>query len=138
MMVATRSTEECRASEISASEPMAIPTTSLATAMLPLARIEIAATEDFEAGEWAEVAIMSGGLAARPLTASDHPQMQSQLARRSKVCCELLRLKLTFPGCCAARSDALLIRVHSRQELGPGSAVHRCVLHSVRNTRACA
>ncbi len=44
-MVATRSTEECRASEISASEPIAMPTTNLAAAMPPLAKIEIAATD---------------------------------------------------------------------------------------------
>ena len=45
-MVATRSIALCSASEISARLPMAMPTTSLATAMPPLAKIEIAATED--------------------------------------------------------------------------------------------
>src|SRR3954468_4134677 len=45
MMVATRALEECSASEISASEPIAIPTANLAAAMPPLAKIEIAATE---------------------------------------------------------------------------------------------
>ncbi len=44
-MVATRSMVECSASEISASEPMAMPTTSFASAMPPLTKIEIAATE---------------------------------------------------------------------------------------------
>ena len=45
MVPATRSIEECRASEISASEPIAMPTANLAAAMPPLAKIEIAATE---------------------------------------------------------------------------------------------
>ena len=39
-----QSTELCSASEISASEPMAMPTTNLAAAMPALATIEIAAT----------------------------------------------------------------------------------------------
>ena len=43
-MVATTSTEECRASEISASEPIAMPTANFAAAMPALAKIEIAAT----------------------------------------------------------------------------------------------
>ena len=43
-MVATTSTELCRASETSASEPMRMPTTNLATAMAALAITEIAAT----------------------------------------------------------------------------------------------
>ena len=43
-MVATRSIEECRASEISARLPIAIPTANFAAAMPPLAKIEIAAT----------------------------------------------------------------------------------------------
>ncbi len=47
MTVATRSTDECRASEISANEPIAMPTTNFAAAMPALAKIEIAATEDF-------------------------------------------------------------------------------------------
>src|SRR5690349_19873471 len=84
MMVATRSIVECSASEISASEPMAMPTTSLAAAMPPLARIDIAATEDFEAGALAGMAVMGCGLAARGLTSSSHPQPQSLLARRSE------------------------------------------------------
>ena len=46
MTVATRSTEECSASEISARLPMAMPTTNLAAAMPALAKIEIAATRD--------------------------------------------------------------------------------------------
>src|SRR5581483_8703499 len=78
MMVATRSIEECRASEISASEPMAMPTTSFASAMLPLARIEIAATEVFWPVSW-ERAVMGGGLAAHRLTSSRHPQPESLL-----------------------------------------------------------
>ena len=45
-MVATTSTDEWRASEISARLPMATPTTNLATAMPALAKIEIAATRD--------------------------------------------------------------------------------------------
>jgi hypothetical protein len=45
-MVATTSTEECSASEISARLPIAAPTTNLATAMPALAKIEIAATRD--------------------------------------------------------------------------------------------
>jgi hypothetical protein len=45
-MVATTSTDECRASEISARLPMAMPTTNLATAMPALTKIEIAATRD--------------------------------------------------------------------------------------------
>src|SRR5262249_25311649 len=76
MMVATRSIEECSASEISANEPIAMPTTSFAAAMLPLAKIEIAATEVFLAGSWVR-AVMGGGLAAHPLTSSSHPQMQA-------------------------------------------------------------
>ena len=44
MTVATTSTEECRASEISASEPIAMPTANFAAAMPALAKIEIAAT----------------------------------------------------------------------------------------------
>ena len=43
-MVATTSTEECRASEISARVPIAMPTANLAAAMPALAKIEIAAT----------------------------------------------------------------------------------------------
>jgi hypothetical protein len=44
MMVATMSITLCKASEISASDPMAIPTASLAAAIAALAKIEIAAT----------------------------------------------------------------------------------------------
>ena len=44
MTVAITSTEECRASEISASEPIAMPTANFAAAMPALAKIEIAAT----------------------------------------------------------------------------------------------
>src|SRR5262245_66591610 len=76
MMVATRSIAECSASEISASEPMAMPTTSFAAAMLPLARIEIAATEVFLAGSWVR-AVMGGGLAGRRLTSSGHAHAQA-------------------------------------------------------------
>src|SRR6202008_1917546 len=47
MMVAMTSTEECSASEISASEPMMMPTTSFAAAMPALAKTEIAATRGF-------------------------------------------------------------------------------------------
>ena len=47
MTVATRSTEQCSASEISARLPMATPTTNLIAAMLALAKIEIAAARDF-------------------------------------------------------------------------------------------
>ena len=43
-MVATTSTEECSASEISARLPMAMPTANLVAAMPALAKIEIAAT----------------------------------------------------------------------------------------------
>ncbi|BCA02738.1 hypothetical protein BDS110ZK25_07610 [Bradyrhizobium diazoefficiens] len=68
-MVATRSTEECRASEISASEPIATPTTNFAAAMLPLAKIEMAATEVLLCWE-----VMAGDLAARRGTSSDDPQ----------------------------------------------------------------
>ena len=46
-VVATRSTEECSASETKARLPMASPTTNLAAAMPPLAKIEIAATRVF-------------------------------------------------------------------------------------------
>ncbi|MEY9430149.1 trehalose utilization protein [Bradyrhizobium ottawaense] len=59
MMVATRSIEECRASEISASEPIAMPTANLAAAMPPLAKMEIAATEVLLCWE-----VMAGDLAA--------------------------------------------------------------------------
>ncbi len=89
-MVATRSTEECRASEISASEPMAMPTTSLAAAMLPLARIEIAATEVLLAVGWVEVAVMRRRFSSpsvnikRPSTEAIATHSQEQ------VCCELL------------------------------------------------
>ena len=47
-MVATRSTELCSASEISARLPIATPTTNLIAAMLALAIIETAATLVFE------------------------------------------------------------------------------------------
>ena len=47
MTVATTSTEECKASEISARLPMAMPTANLAAAMPALAKIEIAATVVF-------------------------------------------------------------------------------------------
>ena len=43
-MVATMSITLCNASEIIASEPMAMPTASFAAAMAALAKIEIAAT----------------------------------------------------------------------------------------------
>src|SRR5689334_11921487 len=81
MMVAIRSIEECGASEISASEPMAMPTTSFASVMLPLARNEIAATEVFLPVSWVR-AVMGGGLAGRRLTSSSHPQ--SPIATRSQ------------------------------------------------------
>jgi hypothetical protein len=44
MMVATTSTEECSASETSASEPIRMPTMNFAAAMPAEAKIEIAAT----------------------------------------------------------------------------------------------
>src|SRR5438105_10844427 len=81
MMVATRSTEECRASEISASEPIATPTTNLAAAMPALAMIEIAATEDLTLG----VLLMRGGVAGRRLTLKHRSISQSPLIRRSDV-----------------------------------------------------
>ena len=57
--VAITSTEECRASEISASEPIAMPTANFAAAMPALAKIEIAATLVLmEEGN-----VMGGGLA---------------------------------------------------------------------------
>ena len=62
-MVATRSIEECSASEISARLPIAMPTTNLAAAMPPLAKIEIAATEVLLG--WDHGLLMGGGLAAR-------------------------------------------------------------------------
>ena len=46
MTVATTSTEECSASEISARLPMAMPTTNFAAAMAALAKTDIAATRD--------------------------------------------------------------------------------------------
>ena len=58
-MVAITSTEECRASEISASEPIAMPTANFATAMPALAKIEIAATLVL----MEEVLVMGGGVA---------------------------------------------------------------------------
>ena len=62
-MVAITSTEECSASEISASEPIAMPTANFAAAMLALAKIEIAATLVLmEAG-----LVMGGGLAGHRL-----------------------------------------------------------------------
>src|SRR6476659_3880028 len=67
MMVATRSIEECSASEISASEPIAMPTTNLAAAMPPLAKIEIAATVDLLV---CVVVLMGGGLAAEGFVAN--------------------------------------------------------------------
>ena len=45
-MVATTSTEECSASEISARLPMEMPTANFAAAIAALAKIEIAATRD--------------------------------------------------------------------------------------------
>src|SRR5882757_9771154 len=67
MTVATTSTDECNASEISARLPIRMPTTNLAIAMPALAKIEIAATDDLTV-LW--VALMSGGVAAQPLTSS--------------------------------------------------------------------
>ena len=83
-MVAITSTEECRASEISASEPIAMPTANFAAAMLALAKIEIAATLVLmEVG-----LVMGGGLAGH--------RVRSKLsgggatATHSQVrCCEL-------------------------------------------------
>jgi hypothetical protein len=61
MTVAITSTAECRASEISASEPIAMPTANFAAAMPALAKIEIAATLVLREG----VRLMGGGLAGR-------------------------------------------------------------------------
>src|SRR3954447_11262566 len=50
MMVAPTSTRLCRASEISARLPMAMPTANFAAAMAALAKMEIAATRDLIVG----------------------------------------------------------------------------------------
>src|SRR4029079_11107852 len=63
MTVATTSTDECSASEISAREPIAMPTANFATAMLALAKIEIAATLVL----MEEVPVMGGGLVGHRL-----------------------------------------------------------------------
>src|ERR1700681_2948573 len=81
MTVATRSTDECRASEISASEPIAMPTTNFAAAMPALAKIEIAATEDLT--EWG--LLMRGGVAGRGEGSKRGSETQSLLIRRSNV-----------------------------------------------------
>jgi hypothetical protein len=81
MTVATRSTDECRASEISASEPIAMPTTNLAAAMPALAKIEIAATEVLV--EW--VLLMRGGVAGECERSRRVSDAQSLLIRRSRV-----------------------------------------------------
>ena len=86
-LVATRSIEECNASEISASEPMAMPTTSFASARLPLARTEIAATEDFLPLSLVR-AVMGGGLAVHRPTSSGHPQALVTNPQKF-ACCEL-------------------------------------------------
>jgi hypothetical protein len=59
VMTAITSTEECRASEISASEPIAMPTANFAAAMPALAKIDIAATLVLRVG----LRLMGGGLA---------------------------------------------------------------------------
>src|SRR4051812_24728454 len=67
MTVATRSTEECSASEISARLPMATPTTNLVAAMPALAKIEIAATRVLTL---AMGALIGAGLAGRAATST--------------------------------------------------------------------
>src|SRR4051812_12614135 len=67
MTVATRSTEECSASEISARLPMATPTMNLVAAMAALAQIEIAATRVFVV---AVGALIGAGLAGRAATST--------------------------------------------------------------------
>src|ERR1700712_2645717 len=81
MTVATRSRDECSASEISASEPIAIPTTNLAAAMPALAKIEIAATEVLV--EW--VLLMRGGVAGECERSRRGEGPQSLLIRMSRV-----------------------------------------------------
>src|SRR3981189_2592908 len=81
MTVATRSTDECRASEISANEPIAMPTTNFAAAMPALAKIEIAATEDLVEG----LLLMRGGVAGRCARSKRGSMSQSPLIRRSEV-----------------------------------------------------
>src|ERR1700750_2617026 len=81
MTVAMTSTEECRASEISASEPIAMPTANLAAAMPALAKIEIAATEVLV--EW--VLLMRGGVAGECERSRRGGEPQSLLIRRSRV-----------------------------------------------------
>src|ERR1700731_2447138 len=89
MRVATTSTEECRASEISARLPIAIPTTNLAAAMAPLANTEIAATRDLTVRSgWP----MGAGLAALHATSKRGSDGQSPINCCSD-CCELFRLK---------------------------------------------
>ena len=87
-MVATTSTEECRASEISASQPIAIPTANFAAAMPALAKIEIAATLVLRL-ERGRINVMSGGLAGRLSTSK--PAIQGAIATglQKQVCCEL-------------------------------------------------
>src|SRR4051794_6629009 len=67
MTVATRSTEECSASEISARLPIATPTTNLVAAMPALAKIEIAATRVLTVTMGA---LMGRGLAGRAATST--------------------------------------------------------------------
>src|SRR3954465_15467958 len=80
MMVATRSIEECSASEISASEPIAIPTANFAAAMPPLAKIEIAATEVLLCWE-----LMAGDLEGHGGPSNDAPQAQTLVSCRSGI-----------------------------------------------------
>ena len=97
MMVATRSIVECRASEISASEPMAMPTTSFAAAMPPLTRIEIAATEDLGAGR-VRVEGCHGRRFSSPPVNIKRPSTEAIATHsQERVYCELFRLKSRSP-----------------------------------------
>src|SRR6476646_2344054 len=104
MTVATTSTEECSASEISASEPIAIPTANFAAAMPALAKIEIAATLALRLEAWAWLVVMRGGLAGRQATSSGHPQAQSRVVGRSRFVANCSDLRV-YPRHCEERSD---------------------------------
>src|ERR1700744_6732433 len=93
--VATRSTEECSASEISASAPIATPNTNLAAAIAALATIEIAATRDLDgAGVAEEVVFMRAGLAAQCVASTCGVTHAIATHLQERCCCELFRFNV--------------------------------------------
>src|SRR5947209_20582508 len=114
MTVATRSTEECSASEISASEPIAMPTTNFAAAIPALAKIEIAATEVLV--EWV---LMCGGVAGECERSRRGEEAQSLLIRRSSV----LRI---VPSLNSGMGDAVIAKrpVSPKPRRAKAEAIH--------------